>query len=214
MHIDIRVLELLSSKLCHDLISPVSAINNGVELIQEIGESVVDEAMRLIGDSAGLASRRLKVFRLAYGRAGSEPSLALPDVKPVMESYFEGGKITLGWHDGVIPEELLGKTGTFKVIINMLLLGEEILPYGGTVAVSRLDNNELKGIRIEVSGRSAQLSEAMRDALEGKTPPEELTPRSVQSYVAGQFAANFGFSVEHSQFLPDRLDFKLFCGAF
>lgn len=66
MQIDLRVLELLASKICHDLVSPVSAINNGVELIEDIGGSVVDEAMKLIGDSATNASRRLRLFRIAY----------------------------------------------------------------------------------------------------------------------------------------------------
>ena len=83
MQVDMRVLELLSSKICHDLVSPVSAINNGVELIDDIGGSVVDEAMKLIGDSAALASRRLRLFRMAYGRAGSDENLGIKDVKQV-----------------------------------------------------------------------------------------------------------------------------------
>src|ERR1700721_1439583 len=99
MQIDIRVLELLSSKLCHDLVSPVSAINNGVELIEDIGGSVVEEAMKLIGDSAAHASRRLRLFRMAYGRAGSEENLAVKDVKQVAEQYISGGKGMLNWPD-------------------------------------------------------------------------------------------------------------------
>src|SRR5580700_4198072 len=97
MQIDIRVLELLSSKICHDLVSPVSAINNGVELIEDIGGSVVEEAMKLIGDSAAHASRRLKLFRMAYGRAGSDESLGVKDVRQVAEQYMAGGKVALSW---------------------------------------------------------------------------------------------------------------------
>src|SRR5271154_5841604 len=97
MQIDMRVLELLASKLCHDLVSPVSAINNGVELIEDIGGSVVEEAMKLIGDSAQHASRRLRLFRLAYGRAGSEDNLGIRDVRPIATQYLAGGKTTLDW---------------------------------------------------------------------------------------------------------------------
>src|ERR1700691_6194195 len=97
MQIDLRVLELLASKLCHDLVSPVSAINNGVELIEDIGGAVVEEAMKLIGDSAQHASRRLRLFRVAYGRAGSEENIGVKDVRQIAEQYAAGGKITLAW---------------------------------------------------------------------------------------------------------------------
>src|SRR5580658_6173068 len=95
MQIDVQVMELLASKLCHDLVSPISAINNGVELIDDIGGSVVEEAMKLIGDSAGHASRRLRLFRMAYGRAGSEESLPVRDMRQIAEQYIGGGKVTL-----------------------------------------------------------------------------------------------------------------------
>src|SRR5277367_3001835 len=97
MQIDLRVMELLASKLCHDLVSPVSAINNGVELIEDIGGSVVEEAMKLIGDSAGHASRRLRLFRVAYGRAGAEENVSAKDMRHIDEQYIAGGKITLKW---------------------------------------------------------------------------------------------------------------------
>ena len=97
MQIDMQVMELLASKFCHDLVSPVSAINNGVELIEDIGGSVVEEAMKLIGDSAGHASRRLRLFRVAYGRAGSEENLPLKDMRQIAEQYIGAGKVTLNW---------------------------------------------------------------------------------------------------------------------
>src|ERR1700689_1485351 len=97
MQIDMRVMELLASKICHDLVSPISAINNGVELIEDIGGAVVEEAMQLIGDSAGHASRRLRLFRMAYGRAGSEENMGIKDIRNIAEQYIAGGKITLNW---------------------------------------------------------------------------------------------------------------------
>src|SRR5580692_1342644 len=119
MQIDMRVMELLASKICHDLVSPVSAINNGVELIEDIGGSVVEEAMKLIGDSAQHASRRLRLFRLAYGRAGSEENMAVRDVRQVAQQYISGGKATLSWPEDQPAETLVSKTGFLKVILNM-----------------------------------------------------------------------------------------------
>src|SRR5580704_12677143 len=135
MQIDIRVLELLCSKLCHDLVSPVSAINNGVELIEDIGGSVVEEAMKLIGDSAGHASRRLRLFRMAYGRAGSEESLGVKDMRIIAEQYIAGGKVTLNWPEDQPPEAVLAVKGSLKVMLNLVILSEEMLAYGGAVTL-------------------------------------------------------------------------------
>src|SRR5580700_11049943 len=124
MQIDIRVLELLSSKICHDLVSPVSAINNGVELIEDIGGSVVDEAMKLIGDSAQHAARRLRLFRMAYGRAGSEEHLGVKDVRQNAEQYLAGGKSTLNWPEDQPSELFATHKGALKVMLNLLILAE------------------------------------------------------------------------------------------
>ncbi|MDD5585937.1 MAG: histidine phosphotransferase family protein [Alphaproteobacteria bacterium] len=209
MQIDIRVLELLSSKLCHDLISPVSAINNGVELIEDIGDPVVNEAMKLIGDSASLASRRLRLFRLAYGRAGSEENLPLQDVKPIIESYFAGGKIALNWANGAVSGKATSLRGCMKAMINLLMLGEEILAYGGSIVLRQPEESDGQILIMEIVGRAAQLSPLLQAALEGATPIDEITPRSVQAYVSGQFVAHFGLQVRHIQPYPDRLDLIL-----
>src|ERR1700735_161391 len=111
MQIDMRVMELLASKLCHDLVSPVSAINNGVELIEDIGGSVTEEAMKLIGDSAGHASRRLRLFRMAYGRAGSEENLGVRDVRQIAEQYIAGGKVILHWPEDQPAAALAARRG-------------------------------------------------------------------------------------------------------
>lgn len=205
MQIDMRVLELLSSKLCHDLVSPVSAINNGVELIEDIGGSVVEEAMKLIGESAVNASRRLRLFRIAYGRAGSDEGLPVKDVKTAGEQYMTGGKVTLHWPEGQPADALVQKKGSLKVILNMLIMSEEVLAYGGTVTLAGTDSS----CRLEIVGRSAQLTAPLAAAFEGATPIEELTPRSIQSYITGRFAEHFGFTLRHEQPVADRLDLIL-----
>src|ERR1700761_7223243 len=126
MQIDLYVLELLASKLCHDLVSPVSAINNGVELIEDIGGSVVDEAMKLIGDSAHHASRRLRLYRMAYGRAGSADNLGIKDVRLLAEQYLSGGKATITWPETQPPEIFATHKGALKVMLNLIVLAEEL----------------------------------------------------------------------------------------
>jgi histidine phosphotransferase ChpT len=195
MQIDLRVLELLSSKICHDLISPVSAINNGVELIEDIGGSVVEEAMKLIGNSAVQSSRRLRVFRMAYGRAGSEANLPLRDLRQVAEHYFLDGKIKLVWPEDMDLPSLSEHRGAMKVLINMLILAEEMLAYGGKVSLMRLADEAAVGCRLQIEGRGVQLAPQYEEALKGATEVENLTPRTIQSYITGRFAEHFDLRI-------------------
>jgi len=149
MQIDMRVMELLASKLCHDLVSPVSAINNGVELIEDIGGSVVEEAMKLIGDSGVTASRRLRLYRMAYGRAGSEESVPLRDVRAIAEQYLTGTKISLIWPEDAPGEEVAAQRGFLKTLLNVIVMGEEVLAYGGVISVRNCPN----GCRVEIERR-------------------------------------------------------------
>jgi len=209
MQIDLRVCELLASKICHDLISPVSAINNGVELIEDIGGSVVDEAMKLIGNSAVQSSRRLRVFRIAYGRAGSEANLPLRDVRSVMEQYFDGGKIKFHWDEEHDLTEVAEACGALKTLVNLLIMTEEILAYGGSVTILRHETETKAGCRLVIEGRAVQLSPAFNDALTATTPVDELTPRTIQPYMAGRFAAHFGLHFDHVIPHEERLDIML-----
>lgn len=209
MHIDLRALEVLSSKICHDLISPVSAINNGVELIEDIGGEIEGEALKLIADSAANAARRLRFFRVAYGRAGSEENLPLRDVKAMAEHYFSVGKIKLVWGEDATLSGVEGARGALKTLVNLLIMAEEILAYGGQIVVKDGAKEQGTGCSLEITGRSALFSQAFRDALEDKVPAQELTPRTIQPYIAGRFAAVFGLQVIHSQVSQTQLDLFL-----
>ena len=90
-------------------------------------------------------------------------------------------------------------------MLNMIIMAEETLAYGGTIAVRAAD----KGCRFEIQGRNAHLSELIQAAFEGATPIEELTPRSIQAYVTGKFAEHFGLKLTHDQSVTDRLDIGL-----
>jgi histidine phosphotransferase ChpT len=209
MQIDLRVMELLASKICHDLVSPVSAINNGVELIEEVGGSVVDEAMKLIGNSAGNASRRLKLFRVAYGRAGSEENLAVKDVRQIAEQYLAGGKIMLHWADDQPATSSAERRGFLKTMLNLVILSEEVLAYGGVVNLRTTTEGESSGCRFEIVGRNAQLSPAFQAALDGTVAIEELTPRTIQPYITGRLAESFNLKLLYDQSQADRLDLSL-----
>jgi len=215
MEMDLRVVELLSSKQCHDLISPVSAINNGVELIEDIGDSVLLEAMKLIKDSAEQASNKLKVFRLSYGKAGAEPNQPIENIQGISKNYFSSSKIELIWDEEITLSEMIDKAGSVKVLLNTFLICEEALAYGGTITLKRLDQEGTIdgekdiGCLIEVSGKKAMLSEEHKNALSGETPIEDLTPRTVQAYVTGLFASQFCFDISYCNPQEEVLEIKI-----
>src|SRR5262245_14012335 len=99
---ELRFAELLCSRLCHDLVSPIGAINNGVELLEEFGGGGSDEAMGLIASSGRQAARRLQFYRVAFGLAGSQVVQSVGDVRSLLTGMLEGGKVTLEWDEAAI----------------------------------------------------------------------------------------------------------------
>ncbi len=204
IELDIRVTELLCSRLCHELVSPVSAINNGVELIEEMGEDMAEEAIKLIAHSADQAARRLRLLRLAYGAAGSDAS-SMADAQQAAESYFAGGKIRLDWPAGRIEAGAPLKRGSAKLLLNLTILAEEALAHGGTVAVER----SAGGLTVTANGRSAALRPEVEVALGGGVASGDLSPRSVHAFATGRFAAYFDLPLALERQGPDCLAFHL-----
>ena len=87
--VDRRIAELLCSRICHELVAGIAAINNGVELISEIDPTMFDEAMGLIGSSAKQASARVQYYRMAYGYAGHDALGGISAVTDLIQGLFE-----------------------------------------------------------------------------------------------------------------------------
>lgn len=123
---------LLSSRICHDLISPVGAINNAMELYDEMQGEGADEALELIRLSAASASARLQFARLAYGAAGSQGAeLDTGMAENVAQLYMEHEKPKLHWQG----ERLLLPKNDVKLLLNLLLVANTTLPRGGDISV-------------------------------------------------------------------------------
>ena len=140
--VDFRVLELLCGRLCHELISPVGAINNGVELLDEDDPEFVKEAMTLIGQSARRAGQRLQFYRFAYGTAGGSGSAV--DARELVQGLLEGGKVRCVW-----PAEASALEPPWqRLALNMLVLAFEMLPRGGTVTIKAAEH----GVEVAAEG--------------------------------------------------------------
>lgn len=192
------VLDLLCSRLCHDLISPVGAINNGVELIEDLGPDMVGEAMGLIAQSGRRAAGRLRCYRLCYGAAGAQSMVGLDEARDIAAGYLESGKATLAWNltadwgvDGP-------PAGSVKVLLNLLVVADEALSQGGVISVQLDDELGNRAITVQAEGINAGLREHQGQGLDGTIAAEDLNARTVQAYVTYLFAHRFGMSINHS----------------
>lgn len=191
--IEIRVLELLCSRLCHELIGPVSALSNGVELLGDDPGDMVGDIISLLAQSSGQASQRLKFYRIAYGFGGDTvQALGLGDVGSLVQGLAEEENVTLSWPEG---GEALGRSAT-KVLLNGALMALEALPRGGAVDVQVASGDSLD-ITITATGEGAGLWEESVAALETDAPADALTPRSVQAYFTAYLTQAAGGSLRH-----------------
>lgn len=125
---------LLCSRICHDIISPVGAINNGLELLEDGGAD--EEAMRLVRNSARTASSRLKFARIAFGAAGSAGMVIdTGDAEAVAAAYLADEKPELVWNGA---RALLPKNKV-KLLLNLLLIAHSAIPKGGKITVTLTD---------------------------------------------------------------------------
>ena len=185
--VEFRVLELLNARLCHELVSPVGAINNGVELLGEDDPDFVRDAIALIGQSARKAGQRLQFYRFAYGTTTSSSGAAASGGRDLATGLLEGGKVRCEW----LSEAATLPIDWQRLACNMLVLGAEALPRGGSVTVRPLREGA-SGIEVEAQGDVLNLTPEMRAALEQQTPVDELTSRTIQPYFTALLAGQLG----------------------
>ncbi len=179
---------LLCSRVCHDLISPVGAIVNGLEVLEEDkDEETKTFALDLIKKSAGQASAKLQFCRLAFGAAGSAGAqIDLGDAERVARGFFEDGKTTIAWN---LQRELVAKNRA-KLVLNMLLVAVGTVPRGGTLTVDAPDG----GYRVTASGLNARLTAATPELLAG-SPAQPVDAHAIQPIYTGILARDCGLTV-------------------
>lgn len=197
------VLELLASRICHDLISPVGAVNNGVEFLEEMGADAGAEAIQLIAHSARQASVRLQAFRICYGAGGRDGNIKPEDIKKAFEALTEAdGKIAQSWD----PHANLGfserPTGYCKILMGAMMLGAECLPKGGIIKVKAGSGEETL---VFAEGQDAVVRDGVEDAMALKSDPATLDPRLVHPYAISTLASSYGFNLKIAEKEPGRI---------
>ena len=133
--VELRVLHLLCARLCHDLVGPVGAISNGIELVQEFGADMEKDAFDLIAGSAKRVAGELQFFRVAYGLAAGMAT-TVADARTLATPYIGSGRVKLDWPAQADDKTMVIGDNPVKLTLNMALLGVEALVRGGTLRVA------------------------------------------------------------------------------
>jgi histidine phosphotransferase ChpT len=184
---------LLCSRVCHDLISPVGAIVNGLEVLDEAkDEETKTFAMDLIKKSANTASAKLQFCRIAFGAAGSAGAqIDLGDAQTTARGFLEDEKTKLAWN---LPRVLLAKNKV-KLLLNMLLIAGQAIPRGGQLTVDPIGEGETLGFKVTATGTNAKILATTPPLLAGEHGAEPLNAHHIQPFYAGLLARACGMTV-------------------
>ena len=191
---DMDLAALVASRICHDLISPVGAMANAVEVLRnDTDEDMRKVALDLLESSSRQASAKLEFARLAFGAAGSAGTeISLNDAGTLARNLMaDDNRISLNWQT---PAETRPKN-IVKLLLNLMLIAASCIPRGGTVTVS------VEGTRLVLNaqGRKAALPEQTASVLTGAILPDEIDARKVQAYYTLRLLEETGYGLEIAQ---------------
>lgn len=183
---------LLCSRVCHDVISPVGAIVNALEVLEEDDPSMRDFALDLIKKSARNASSRLQFARLAFGAAGSAGAMIdLGDAGNVANGFLNDEKLSLDWE---APRALLPKNQV-KLLLNLLIIATHAVPRGGKLTAITTVEGEQGRFEITATGSHARIPAHVEDLLAGRSDTGTIDAHAVQPVYTGMVARAAGMDI-------------------
>ena len=183
---------LLCSRVCHDLISPVGAVVNGIEVMEDdADEQTKTFAMELIRKSAATASARLQFCRLAFGAAGSAgATIDTGDAEGVARGMMEDDKVKITWS---LPRVLLPKNRV-KLLLNLLVLAGSTIPRGGSLALEAIGEGDTMGFKVTSSGLNSRIPAAVPGLVAGEAE-NPIDAHAIQPFYTGLLARACGMTV-------------------
>ncbi len=184
---------LLSSRLCHDLIGPVGALANGLEVLaDETDAEMRGYAMDLIGSSAKQATAKLKFARLAFGAGSSAgDQFDMTDVEAVVQEYIATTKATLVWD----APAMAAPKDAIKLLMNFILMAVEGIPLGGEIKTAITQEDGALAISVHAEGKLIRFEDVTKSLLAGEPVLDQLDPRSIQAYYAALISRAHGANI-------------------
>ncbi len=187
----IDIAALLCSKLCHDLLSQVGAITNGLELLaDETDPQMRERCFELLTDSATTSANKLKYYRLAFGAAGGYGDLVdTGEAKQLVQSLADDkGRIELTW---VVSPDQLPKRAV-KILLNLALIAKEALVRGGKLDIGAENGDQGVEVVVRAAAEKLVLDDGIRAALEGALAADDVTARTVAAWMTRELAVTSG----------------------
>ena len=197
---------LLCSRLCHDLLSPVGALNNGIELLaDEHDPEMRARCLDLLAESARASANKLKFFRLAFGAAGGfGDEVDTREARVAIEGLFGGeGRIQLGW---MVDEPTMSKSA-LKVLLNLALIAGDALVRGGRLDVGAERAETGIEIVVRAEGPRIVLDPELKQALVGGVSEQAIAPRAAAAWLVHCLAKDGGGQVQVMDSEPGMLLF-------
>jgi histidine phosphotransferase ChpT len=179
---EIEFSALMVSRVCHDLVGPLGAVVNGLEVLEDERDAAMrDDALRLVATSANQALARIQFMRIAFGAAGSAGAeLDLNEVGRLVAGLLEGGKVSLEWN---VPQAYWPKDWA-KLLMNAALLGSDCLPRGGVVRVEASADAAAPAFTVRAQGTHIRVAEEVERALNGEQSAGTVDARGIQPFLA------------------------------
>jgi histidine phosphotransferase ChpT len=199
---------LLCSRLCHDLLSPVGALNNGIELLtDEHDPEMRARCLDLLGESARASANKLKFFRLAFGAAGGfADEVDTREARVAIEGLFGGdGRIQLGW---MVDMPTMGKSA-LKVLLNLVLIAGDALVRGGRLDIGAEKHGDGLDIVARAEGPRIVIDAELKRALAGDASEEAIAPRAAAAWLVHCLVEEAGGEVQ----IADQEEGVLLLGA-
>lgn len=186
---------LLCSRLCHDLLSPIGAMNNGLELLaDETDPEMRARCIELLTDSARASANKLKFFRLAFGAAGGfGDKVDVSEPRQLIEGLVaDKPRVELQWH---VPSAMLAKPAV-KVLLNLALVGLDGLVRGGQLIIAAEEQDGSCEIAVNATGPKVVIDESLAAALQGDMAGAMLSPRTAPAFMIERIARAHGGTIQ------------------
>ncbi len=185
---------LLCSRVCHDVISPVGAIVNGLELLEEEKDPEMrDEALGLIKRSAATASAKLQFCRLAFGAAGSAgASIDTGDAEQVARNLLENHRTKIEWN----AARMLLPKNKVKLLLNMCLIAAASIPRGGNIEVTISNEGDDTSLAVIITSEKAvRVAHGVQELLRGEGEDGNIDAHGIQPFFTGLVARTCGMDI-------------------
>lgn len=186
---------LLCSRLCHDLLSPVGAMNNGLELLaDETDPEMRERCLDLLADSARASAQKLKYFRLAFGAAGGfADAVQIGEPRRLVEGLVGANpRLKLDWQ---VTGETMPKPAV-KLLLNFVLIAVEALVRGGQIDIAAESVDRHSEIVVRAAGDKIAADDTILEALRGNLDLAHLGPRTAAAHMMHLVAGENGGSIQ------------------